>query len=346
MTMPTFPVPVLDQLSRAIFQACGASEQEAAIVAEHLVTSCLMGIESHGLMRIPQYVELVQEQAIRPRSNMVIEEETVTTAVVDCALNFGPVGAIRALEVAMDKAHRQRVSCVVTRRCNHAGRLGAYPQRAAENGFITLAFCNSPPHGHFVLPWGGRQARLATNPISYAIPSLPHPILADFSTAVVPEGKVRLYHNQGRPLPKGWIVDAQGHPSTNTADFYAPTMGAILPFGGEMGHRGYALSLLVEIMGGMLAGYEMTLERPGNGVAFIVIDVEAFLPSDRFAEMVEDMKRYVKSSPPAEGFEEVLLPGELEFRLREKRLREGIPLDEVTWKQIKKTAAALGVKLP
>lgn len=343
--MPTYPADELNELARAIFCACGANEVEAAIVADHLVTSSLMGIDSHGLMRIPQYVQLVREGAIRPGAPLTVEEETATTAVVDCGWNFGPVGAIHALQVALDKAKANRVSCVVTRACNHIGRLGAYAQTAAEHGLIALAFCNSPPHGHFVLPWGGREGRLATNPLAYAIPSSPHPILADFSTSIAPEGKIRLYLNQGRALPQGWVVDADGRPTTNPADFYGPPMGAILPFGGELGYRGYALSLLVEILSGALAGYQATLERPGNGLALILVNPDAFLPPARFAQLIEELKRYMRSSPPAKGVQEVLLPGEPEFRLLQERLQHGIPLDDATWNQIQQTATSLKVKI-
>src|SRR5207244_6782686 len=168
--------------------------------------------------------------------------------------------------------------CVITRRCNHVARLGAYVQAAAERNFIALATCNSPVHGHFVLPWGGRQPRLATNPLAYAVPASGDPIVADFSTSVVPEGKVRVYRNEGKQLPPGWAVDASGRPTTDPAAFYGPPRGSLLPLGGPAGHKGFALGLLVELLGSALAGVGPTDPNAGgNGVCCQVIDPTTFV---------------------------------------------------------------------
>ena len=343
--MPIFHAERLMQFTQEVFEACGSPSQEAAIVADHLIGSNLLGVDSHGVMRIPQYVREVREGAIRPAAPVVITKEDNATAVVDCGWNFGQVGAVRAMEVAIKKAREHHTACVVTQRCGHAGRLGAYMQLAAREGFVSLGVCNSPRHGHFVLPWGGGEGRLATNPISFAIPTdSGDPILADFSTAAAPEGKIRLFRDQGRQLPEGWIVDALGRPSTNAADFYGPPMGWILPFGRETGYRGFALSLLVEVLGGTLGGLDTAVDQPGNGVGYVVIDVSAFLPMERFYQLVESLRDYIKSSKPAEGFEEVLLPGEPEFRTSRARQQNGIPLDDATWLKILRCAESLGVK--
>lgn len=343
--MPILQPEELMRFTQKVFEACGSPSQEAAIVAEHLVGSNLLGVDSHGVMRIPQYVQEVREGAIRPAAPVVVTKEDNATAVIDCGWNFGQVGAVRAMEVAIKKARQYHTACVVTQRCGHAGRLGAYMELAAREGFVALGVCNSPRHGHFVLPWGGREGRLATNPISFAIPANSgNPILADFSTAAAPEGKIRLFRDQGRRLPEGWIVDAEGRPSINAVDFYGPPMGAILPFGRETGYRGFALSLLVEVLGGTLAGLDITVDQPGNGVAYVVIDVSAFLPRERFDQLILRLRDYIKSSTPAEGFEEVLLPGEPEFRTAKVRRQNGIPLDDETWQAISRCAEWLGVK--
>jgi len=306
-----------------------------------------MGIDSHGLIRIPQYVNDIRNGEIQPAAPVVVVRETETTAAVDCGWNFGQVGAMRAMEVATAKAREHHTSCVVGLRCGHAGRLGAYTEFAARQGFISLGFCNSPRHGHYVLPWGGREPRLATNPISFAFPAgSGEPIVADFSTASSPEGKIRVYRDGKRTLPEGWIVDAQGKPSTDPASFYGPPMGAILPFGRESGYRGFALSLLVEVLGGTLGGLNITVDQPGNGVGFIVIDASAFMPGEHFYELIEELRSYVKSSKPAEGFKEVLMPGEPESRTARERKLHGIPLDEATWQAILNCAHSLGVEWP
>jgi hydroxycarboxylate dehydrogenase B len=339
----------LRHFAAKVFQASGSPREEAAIVAGHLVTANLMGYDSHGVIRIPQYLEEIEKKMIQPGASIQVASETETTAIVDCGWNFGQVGGVKAMEVAIRKAEKGHTAAVVARCCNHVGRLGAYTQMAAERGFFAFGACNSPRHGHFVLPWGGRKGRLATNPISYAVPrgSGP-PILADFSTAESSEGNIRLRRNQGKPLPRGWIVNADGDPSTDPADFYGagggPPEGAILPFGGEKGYRGFALCLLVEVLSGLFAGSRTTIDQPGNGLGFLVVDITAFQSPGQFAGLVEEMRDYIKSSPPAEGVEEVMLPGELDFKTRQLRLSHGIPIDARTWEQITAAANSVGVQ--
>ena len=337
----------MTRLAAEIFRALGAPTDDADLTAEHLVTSSLMGCDSHGVLRIPEYVDLVEDGSIAVGGAIDVQRTSNTTALVDCGRNFGPVGATRAIGTGVEIAKREKVACVVTRQCNHIARVGAYPQFAAEQGVIAIATCNSPMYGHFVLPWGGREGRLATNPIAYAVPSGKRPILADFSTSVAPEGKVRFHKNQDKPVPEGWIVDAEGAPTTDPARFYGPPRGGILPLGGSAGHKGYALGLLVELLGAPLAGLSsIDTTTVGNGVCFLLIDPSAFVPIDRFRELVDESIRYMKSSAPAPGFEEVLVPGDLEFRAFDERSRSGIPLDPVTWEAIGRCASRLNVTMP
>jgi len=331
-------------IGQALFEAVGAPPPQALCVTDNLVQSSLMGVDSHGVMRIPEYLELVQQGSIIPGTDIEIEPTSDSTAIVDCGYNFGVIGAERAMQQAIELAKSHRVSSVITRRSNHVGRLGAFVQLAADAGMIGIATCNSPIYGHFVLPWGGREGRLATNPIAYAVPSAADPIVADISTSVAPEGKVRYHLNENKTLPTGWIVDAAGQPSTNAQDFYGPPRGGILPLGANAGHKGYALGLLVEILGSALAGVSSTdRETVGNGVCFIVLNPAAFLPEQRFRELVSETIAYMKSSPPAEGFSEVFVPGEIEFRCRRERLQTGIPIDPATREKIRAEMVRLGV---
>ncbi|MEX2261415.1 MAG: Ldh family oxidoreductase [Bryobacteraceae bacterium] len=333
------------RLATEVFQATGAPASEAQVVADHLVTASLMGYDTHGVMRIPQYVDDVKKGVIVPGAAIGIEKETQTTAVVDCGWNFGQVGGIGTIDTAIGKAREWHTATVVARRCNHAGRLGTYTARAAEQGFLAIGVCNSPRHGHFVVPWGGREGRLATNPISFAVPSNSGPpIVADFSTAEASEGAIRLHRNQEKELPDGWIVNAEGRDSNNPADFYGPPRGAILPFGGKRGYRGFALSLLVEVLGGLLGGSRITATQPGNGLGFIVVDVAAFVGTGEFDDMTHELRAYIKSAAAAPGFDEVMLPGEPDYRMREERLKNGIPIDENTWGQIEEAAGSVGVR--
>src|SRR5882762_566705 len=170
------------EFAAKIFEACGSPPAEAAIVADHLVTSNLMGFDSHGIIRIPEYVALVKKGGLTPGAAMTVIKETANTALIDFGNNFGQVSAVRAMERAIDKAGSSNVAAVVTQRCGHVGRLGTYTEMAARRGFISLALCNSAKNGHFVQPWGGREGRLATNPMSFAFPvDSADPIVADFS---------------------------------------------------------------------------------------------------------------------------------------------------------------------
>jgi uncharacterized oxidoreductase len=263
---------------------------------------------------------------------------------VDCHHGFGPVGAEKAIREGIEIARVQRTACVITRRCNHVGRLGAWVQLAADQGMLALATCNSPIHGHCVLPWGGRDGRLATNPIAYAVPTGADPVVADFATSVAPEGKIRFYRNEEKTVPDGWILDANGKPTNDPGAFYGPPRGGILPLGAGAGHKGFALGLLVEILGSALAGISSTDPHVfGNGACFIIVDPSAFCPLEEFRRLMDETVAYIKSSRPAPGFEEVLVPGELEFRTFRQRQKDGIPVDAATRDAMREHGARLGV---
>jgi hydroxycarboxylate dehydrogenase B len=332
------------QLTLDVFAACGAPVEEARIIADHLIGANLCGVDSHGVIRIPQYVQDVREGVVQPGAPITVIRETPVSALVDCGWNFGVVGAEKAAEIALAKARQNRIAVVATQSCNHAGRLGHYLEKIAGEGFLGLGFCSSPQHGHFVVPWGGRDGRLSTNPLAYGIP-IPGraPIVSDFSTSQAPEGKIRLYKNRKQKLPEGWILDGAGRPSTLASDFYGPPRGRILPFGGRQGYRGYALGLLVEVMGTTLACYDSTEDRPGNGVSFILIDPTLLVSRESYKENIEKLAAYIKSSRPADGVPEVLLPGEPEQQKRTKRLAEGIEIEAATWTAIMEAAESLKI---
>lgn len=344
--MKTYSADFLKSVARDIFVACGALPDEAEIVAEHLVANNLRGLDSHGVVRIPEYYAWIEQGTIKPGTQVCVAADQGATAVIDCGFNFGQVGALRAVEVAIEKAREHKVACVITRRCNHVGRLGYFTELAAAAGLFTLATVNVPKYGHFVVPFGGREGRLGTNPISYAAPGRDHPIVADMSMSTSSEGKLRVYRNQGVNLPAEWIVDAEGNRSTDPEDYYGEPRGWISPLGGDLGYKGYALGLLVELLSGTLAGEAITETQEAiNNVCFIAVDISAFLPVERFRELSGEMASYMKSTPLAPGSTEVRLPGEQGFRESVQRQKTGIPVDSVTWQQIEETADALRVRI-
>ena len=302
--MERYEADALRSLASDVFVACGAPQEEADVVAMQLVGSNLVGLDSHGVIRIPLYVKWIREGTIVPGAPISVVRESDTTAVVDCGGGFGQVGALEAIKVATRKARKHHVSCVVTKACRHVGRLGYFTEMAAEAGMFALATVNSSKYGHTVVPFGGLEGRFAPNPISYAVPGPLHPLVADTAMSTASEGKVRVYRNRGEKLPEGWIVDEKGRPSVDPEKFYAQPRGWLLPVGGSLGHKGYALFLLCEILSGALAGEGVTAEWPDgtNGLCFVVIDISAFTPSARFNALIGEMTKYMKSAPPAPGF--------------------------------------------
>lgn len=330
----------------ALFTAAGARTDDAQATVDALIISSLMGHDSHGVIRIPEYLSYIDQGLIQLKAEITVEQTGPATAVVDCGHGFGAIGAKRAVDVGIELAREQKTATISTRRCNHVGRLGAWVQQAADAGMIAIATCNSPVYGHHVLPFGGRDARLATNPIAYGIPTGGQPIIADFATSVAPEGKLRFYRNEGKPVPDGWILDSEGNPTNDPQKFYGPPKGGILPLGGSAGHKGFALSLLVEILGSALAGLGPQDERfIGNGNCFVIIDPSAFTPLAVFRRLVDETVAYMKSSRPAPGVEEVLVPGELEFRTMARRNETGIPVDPATLQSMREYGRRFGIEL-
>lgn len=341
-----FSAEYLRRVGRHLFMACGAPDHEAAIVAEELVEASLMGLDSHGVIRFSQYVEDALRGKIRPGAPLTIVKETPTTAIVDCGFNFGPVTAQRMADMAVHKAAAANVACVASQNSHHVSRLGAYVQRVAERGLFGFAVANSSKHGHWVAPWGGSEGRLATNPLAYAAPTSNTPILLDMSTSMIAEGKIRVLLAQGQPVPPGAIRDANGRPTTDPKDFYGPPRGTIQPFGSGLGYRGFGLGLLVEILGALLAGQASSQDHPYiNGLCVIAINPDAFCGIERFRCLADDLVHYITSCPPASGFDEVIMPGTRDFRTKETRLSQGIPVAEATWMEIAALAKRLNVVL-
>ena len=211
---------------------------------------------------------------------------------------------------------------------------------------ICLATATWPVYGHAVAPFGGREARLATNPIAYGVPTKAQPLLSDFATSVMAEGKIRVLRNKGGRLPDQAVLNPEGKVTHDPNQFYGPPRGAILPFGGHVGYKGYALSLLVEILGGTLLGSLIDDEtRLGNGLCLIIINPTAFTELDHFKQLMASLFSFMKETPPAEGFEQVFLPGELDFQTVARRQADGIPLDETTWDHIRQAGQGLGITI-
>ena len=342
--MPLFTPDRLGAIARRIIRGLETPEAAAAAVADHLVDAHLVGHDSHGVIRLPQYRNHVREGKVQPAALPEVLRESPTTALIDGHFGWGQVIAQRALELAIDKARSCSLAAVSVRNCYHIGRVGAYATAAAEAGFIAQIWCNG--HGVCrVAPWGGTEPRLATNPIAVAVPTRGRPLLVDITTSVVAEGKIRVARNAGRSIPEGLVLDSEGEPTTRPEDLYEG--GSLLPLGDAQGHKGYGLSTLVDLLGGALsgAGCGTLTSTVGNGVLLQLIDPDAFAERDELLERIDDFLEYLKSSKTRPGVEEILLPGDPEERSRTRRLAEGIPLDDRTWEQVRALADELGLVL-
>jgi uncharacterized oxidoreductase len=333
--MPTVEAEFLQSAITGIFQARGVPEEEAQIVAAHLVDAEACGVVSHGIIRVPQYVQAIADRQIVPGAKLRVLSETPATAVLDGQHGFGQVMAVRAMDLALERAGRLGVSAVTVFNCSHTGRLGSYTERAARRGMAAMMMVNAGGDGQWVAPFGGSAGRLSTNPISLAIPNDSDPLVLDIATSVAPEGKVRAMLATGQAVPEGWIIDHRGQPTTNPGALYGPPRGALLPFGG---HKGFGLAVLIDALAGGLSGagccsdVNAPMGGKTDGVFLVVIDVAAFGDRTAFQQQIEQLVRHVKSCPAAPGHEEVLVPGEREQRTRRSRLQDGIPVEEATWR--------------
>ncbi len=341
--MPTLPATKLRPFVRRIFQAAGAPPDVAKLVAASLVASNLAGHDSHGVVRVTQYLASIDQGEMDPQARPIILRETAVLATVNGCRGFGQPAAHFAMETALEKARLHGLAAVALGHAGHVGRVGEWVQMAAEAGFIGLAWCNGGRPGGIVAPFGGAERRLGTNPVAAAVP-LPGepPLVMDFATSVVAEGKVRIARNQGKSIPEGWILDREGRPSTRPQDLYEG--GVLLP---AAGHKGYGLSLLVELLGGVLTGAGAPA-LPGyamnNGVFFLVLDPGAFRPRQKFDADARRLVAAIRATRPAPGFQEVLLPGEPERRTARRREAQGIPVDQATWQGLLEAAAGLGIR--
>jgi LDH2 family malate/lactate/ureidoglycolate dehydrogenase len=321
-----------------VLEAAGADAEAAALVAGSLVGSDVRGVTSHGVIRVPEYLAGIAAGRIDPTARPCRVESLTAVVALDGRGSFGQVAARElALEVA-DRAGATGLALGTLAGVAHVGRVGEWVELIADAGCLAMAWCNCGDPGGNVLPFGGREARLGTNPMAYAVPVPGRPaVVADFSTSVVAEGRVRVMLHAGRALPEGWVVDARGEPTTDPEALYAG--GALQPMAG---HKGFALGLLVELLGGVLAGGACASlgERAGNGLVLLAIR-----PGDPFGERARAVLDAIVATPPAAGTDGVMLPGEPEERAARRSEAEGIACSERTWQAFVQAAASVGVDL-
>ena len=235
--MPVFSPASLSETTASIFAAAGMRADEACVVAELLVEANLVGHDSHGVIRIPQYLGQVEAGDIVPDAAVEIVHEAPTLAVLDAHWGFGQVAMSRGVDMALEKARATGMAAISVRQANHVGRLGSYVERIAEGTAIALMFVNGAPVCRMA-PWGGREARHGTNPIAMAFPSRSGPpVVLDMTTSAVAEGKVRVQRNRGAEVPDGWLLDAEGQPTNNPNTLYPIRPAPSCPWAAASGTR-------------------------------------------------------------------------------------------------------------
>ena len=341
-TTHRFRASHLHSITRRILSAAGTARPIADVVAGILVNANLAGHDSHGVLRIPEYLRLVERGTVRVDAEPTVLEETASTLLLDGNDNFGHYTARLAMARAIEKARRSAICCVNLVRTGHIGRLGEYAEQAARVGCIGIITVGAGQGGSrgITAPYGGARGAFATNPIAVGVPTGDDaPFIIDYATSMVAEGKLRVARSKGEDLPEGCIVDRHGVPSVQPEDFYDG--GYLLPFGN---HKGYALALLTCLLGGLSGRFD--IEQGAMGGAYLqVIDVSALTPLEAYQRGVRAFLDGIKRTPPAPGFDAVLVPGDFEHRSRRQRLVQGIEVPDVIYRQIEECAGRLDVAL-
>lgn len=335
--MLTFPVEPLTEAAAQILAAAGTPADIARDVAGWLAGADLAGHPSHGIMRVPWYVHDIKSGQTMPAERPTVARETDTLVVIDGRYGFGFLSAATVTKRVVDKAKRAGVAIGGVIRCNHIGRLGAWAELAAEQGMVFWLTYGGPKYFN-VVPFGGAQGNLATNPMTFAAPAGDaDPMIVDFATSAVAGGKLWVARDKGQDVPADWVVDKHGRPTTKTAEYFDG--GALRTAGG---HKGYALSLMIEILSANLTA-TATDAKSTLGVFALGIEPSAFGAGDAYAASTRATFQRMRATPPAEGFTEVQIPGDYERRSRSELSSGGIPLPESTWQALVDCAAELGL---
>ena len=311
-------------------------------MADSLVDANLAGHDSHGVIRLSQYIKAAQDGHVHACQEPVVIRTEAATATIDACDGWGQPGMWLATETVTELAAEFGVAAAAVNRSYHIGRVAPYVEHLARAGLVGIAMANAAPA---VAPYGGSSRVMGTNPIAWAVPrgEGKEPVCLDVATAGIAEGKVRVARGKGELVPPGYLVDTEGRATQDPNDFYSG--GTLLPFGF---HKGSGFGLLAQFLGRGLAGMDPSPyagPRGTNGPFIIAINIAPFASLGFFTEQIEAQCAKVLSSPPADGFTEVLLPGDAEIRVRERRLVGGIPIPDRTWEEIQTMAASLNISI-
>lgn len=335
------PAELTDFVARVV-TGLGASAEHARCVAESLVESNLAGHDSHGVMKLPSYVRDARAGKLRVAATPVVVKQTPTTALIDGMGGFGHVGAQAAVDVATAKARECGLALVAVSHCHHTGRLGRWSERIAAAGMIGIAMGAEARPPYLVAPYGGRHGALSTNPVTVAVPRRASPpILVDYATSAVSIGKLQMARVTGESIPDGWVIDAEGRPTTDLDAYFG--RGYLLPFGA---YKGFGLGVVAELLAvGLSGGDQAPPGERSSCLSILALDIAAVRDRDDFDQFVDTVAARIHAVPPREPGRAVLLPGEPETRARRERAA-GIPIPPATFAALREVADDLGVEPP
>jgi uncharacterized oxidoreductase len=340
----------LTDFATRLLAAGGLGSEEAALVAASLVGANLRGHDSHGVMRIPYYLDLCNKGEVVPGAPLAAIRESPGVFVGDAHWGFGQTQAQRLTRKLIEMGRAGGLAIGTLIRSSHVGRLGEYCEMAAEAGLVSMMMVNTHGHARRVAPPGGKAPRLGTNPLAIGVPAPDGPLVLDFGTSATAEGKVRVRRIAGQRCPDGWLLDSEGRPTNDPTTLYGNPPGTILPMGGDQAYKGFGLGLMVEIFAGALSGgvciREVPINQNGNCAFMLVIDPGHLGGAEHFAHEVAGLTDFVRGCPTIDGVSEILLPGDPERRTLAERSQRGIPLDDGNWSELVKLAEQLEVPCP
>ncbi len=341
----------LKKFCKQVYKRVGVPEDEADIVADLLVRADLRGVETHGVTRLPIYIQRLQKGYVRAECKMTIVREKGATAFIEAHGSMGHVVSYKAMEMAIQKAMEFGMGWVSVKDSGHFGVAGLFPMMALEKDFIGYVVTNSAP---MVAPYGGRERILGNNPLSFAFPADRYPaIVLDMSISVVSSGKLILCRKKGEKIPLGWAYDKNGLPTEDPYEGYEG--GGSLAAIGE--YKGYGMILAHEMLTSVLTGGKWTqyikslYEEDKTGIqgtchSFMAINPDCFIGREKFKKDMDQYIQTIKESRKAKNATEILMPGEPECRTETKRLKEGIPLAPNTVKELIALGESFGISLP
>ncbi len=343
-TLLPVAVPTLTDGVAAMFVSAGCSAPEAQVIAQGLVEANVYGHDSHGVGIVPTYLDHLRDGRVRPGQTVRVVADHGAILGLDGQLGFGQSIGAQAMSLAVERASATGLAMVGLADSHHLGRIGRWAEQCAEAGMASVHFVNvlSAP---LVAPWGGTDARLGTNPLCVGVPHSPHPLILDYATSMVALGKTRVALDAGLPMDDGLLLDAAGRPTTDPGVMFTDPRGALLPFAQ---HKGFALAVMCELLGGALSGGRVQKQRPEysplvNNMLSIVFAPDRLVSGDALAAQVHGLAQWLRSSPPQDGGGGVHMPGEPERATARIRTRDGIALARGTRDALSARARGFGL---